>query len=386
MINSFKYITLLLIGILFIGISHSQNVTYYDQSKLLSIISGKDNLVDEVIKNSLKYHLQINFTRIDEQGENIKFEDYSLNKDKYYFHPASLIKLPLAVASLELLTKYQNQFNIGLNNPVQSSTCACDLNTDKYVNNKLNPTLDILFREMLIMSNNDAYNFFYNFVGTNYFNSRMKDLSLENVILRNRFSSSCTVQSADKHGGIYFLKDTTGTKYKLNCSNDSNLTMNQSIYLGDLNSRNLNLASLYSIHKLMVQIFYPKAFNPNFNLLMSTENLNYFKNTISSYPKSISDYVNLPNTYHKYLIPSHLINNNDSSLKIYSKNGNAGGYISDVMFLKDDKSNIKYFLSVSMFNYQQKKYYRRRVYYTSPGIDFFRKLSKILYDYEKNKK
>jgi hypothetical protein len=41
----------------------------------------------------------------------------------------------------------------------------------------------------------------------------MKDLSLENVILRNRFSSSCTVQSADKHGGIYFLKDTTGTKY-----------------------------------------------------------------------------------------------------------------------------------------------------------------------------
>ena len=116
MINSLKYIKLLLLGTLFIGVSYSQNVTYYDQSKLLSIISGKDILVDEVIKNSLKYHLQINFTRIDEKGENIKFEDYSLNKDKYYFHPASLIKLPLAIASLELLTKYQNQFNIGLNN------------------------------------------------------------------------------------------------------------------------------------------------------------------------------------------------------------------------------------------------------------------------------
>ena len=83
MINSLKYKTLLLLGTLFIGVSYSQNVTYYDQSKLLSIISGKDILVDEVIKNSLKYHLQINFTRIDEQGENIKFEDYSLNKDKY---------------------------------------------------------------------------------------------------------------------------------------------------------------------------------------------------------------------------------------------------------------------------------------------------------------
>ena len=74
------------------------------------------------------------------------------------------------------------------------------------------------------------------------------------------------------------------------------------------------------------------------------------------------------------------------ALKIYSKNGNAGGYISDVMFLQDDKTNIKYFLSVSILNIKQKKYYKRRVYYTSPGIDFFRKLSKILYDYEKNKK
>ena len=111
MINSLKYKTLLLLGTLFIGVSYSQNVTYYDQSKLLSIISGKDILVDEVIKNSLKYHLQINFTRIDEQGENIKFEDYSLNKDKYYFHPASLMKLPLAIASLEFLLLHETAKN-----------------------------------------------------------------------------------------------------------------------------------------------------------------------------------------------------------------------------------------------------------------------------------
>ena len=386
MSNLFKNIILLVLGTFFVCVSYSQNVTYHDQSKLLSIISGKDKLVDDVIKNALKYHLQINFTRIDEKGTNIKFEDYSLNKDKYYFHPASLIKLPLAVTSLELLTKYQNQFDIGLNNTLESKTCACDLNTDKYVNNKSNPTLDVLFREMLIMSNNDAYNFFYNLVGTNYFNSRMKDLSLENVILRNRFSSGCTVQGDDKQGGMYFFKDNSKVKYKLNCISDTVYPMNQSIYLSNLNSKKLNLASLYSIHKLMVQIFYPKVFNPNFNLLMSTENLNYLKSTISSYPKSIPEYANLPNTYHKYLIPNNFINNNDTSLKIYSKNGNAGGYISDVMFLQDDKTNIKYFLSVSILNIKQKKYYKRRVYYTSPGIDFFRKLSKILYDYEKNKK
>ena len=71
-----------------------------------------------------------------------------------------------------------------------------------------------------------------------------------------------------------------------------------------------------------------------------------------------------------------LFNQNNDKIKIYSKNGNAGGYISDVMFLNDDENNVKYFLSVSIYNYKQKSYYKRRVIYTSPGIDIFRKISK----------
>jgi hypothetical protein len=80
--------------------------------------------------------------------------------------------------------------------------------------------------------------------------------------------------------------------------------------------------------------------------------------------------------------PQFLSTNN--KVKIYSKNGNAGGYISDVMFLDDEENNVRYFLSVSMLNQKQKSYYKKRVVYTSPGIEVFRKISKILYDYAKN--
>jgi hypothetical protein len=37
-----------------------------------------------------------------------------------------------------------------------------------------------------------------------------------------------------------------------------------------------------------------------------------------------------------------------------------------------------------MLNQKQKSYYKKRVVYTSPGIEVFRKISKILYDYAKN--
>jgi hypothetical protein len=85
-------------------------------------------------------------------------------------------------------------------------------------------------------------------------------------------------------------------------------------------------------------------------------------------------------------MPSIFLNNNTSKIKIYSKNGNAGGYISDVMLLSDEENNVKYFLSISMLNYKQKSYYKRRVVYTTPGIDVFRKISNVLYEYAKKQK
>lgn len=358
----------------------SQELVNHKPSDLLAILKGKDKLVDLVLDHQEKYHLQINFTRIDNSNKKITLHDYSINKDKYYFHPASLIKLPLAITSLELISKFEEEYGIDLNSYLQSETCSCDYNTDKYVNNKSNPTLDILFREMLIMSNNDAYNFFFNLSGPTYFNNRMKEVFAANIILRNRFYAGCTQLDAKVHGGLYFQKNNATYKYKIGCIKDTVGKINQTIYLNNTHSISSNVVSLYSIHKLMIELFYPKSFNPNFTLLMSNKHLEFLKNTLSSYPNSIPAYKNIPNHYHKYLMPTSLLNNTNK-VKIYSKNGNAGGYISDVMFLDDEEHHVKYFLSVSILDYKQKSYYKRKVVYTSPGVDVFRKISKILYDF-----
>jgi len=385
-LNYIKKYVLSILFLLYSYASNSQKLVTHKPVDLLSILKGKDNLVDYVLNNQDKYHIQINFTKIEESESVLFFHDYSLNKDKYYFHPASLIKLPLAITSLELVTKFEEEYGIDLLTYLQSETCSCDYSTNKYVNNKTNPNLDILFREMLIMSNNEAYNFFYNLSGPTYFNNRMKEIFADNIILRNRFYAGCSSQGSNEHGGMYFQKNNSSNKYKIGCIKDTSSYTNQSIYLNDFNSRNSNVVSLYSIHQLLIQLFYPTLFNSNFKLLMSKKNLEFLKQTLSSYPNSIPEYKNLPNYYHKYLMPVYFLNQYNNKIKIYSKNGNAGGYISDVMFLDDEENNVKYFLSVSFLNYKQKTYLKRRVIYTSPGIDVFRKISKILYDYAKNQK
>jgi len=376
----------LTVVILFCNITFGQSVVIHDATEFLSIIKGREPIIDQVLANPEKYHLQIHFTAVNEQERAIVLNEYSLYKDKYYYHPASLIKFPLALASLEMFTKFQEQFGISLQSKIESKTCSCDFGTDNYVNHKSKPTLDILYREMLIMSNNDAYNFFYDFVGPTYFNKRMTELGLSNIILRNRFYAGCAGEKAKLHGGISFMKDSANVKYAIRCQTDSLQDNVQSIYLNEGAAKSNNLVSLYSLHQLMKKLFYPATSNSVPALNISETNLNYFKQTIASYPKSIPEYSSYPNHYHKYLIPPDLINNQDSSIKIYSKNGNAGGYISDIMYFTDEKNKVKYFLSVSMYNASNKYYYRRRAYYTSPGIDFFRQLSKVLYNYEKEKK
>lgn len=385
MIYAKKYI--FLISCVLISYSSiCQSLVNHKDSDLISLLKGKDKLIDLVLNNQDKYHLQINFTRVDERKSDITLHDYTLNKDKYYFHPASLIKLPIAITSLELISKYEEEFGIDLNTFVHSETCSCDFNTDRYVNSKARPNLDILLREMLVMSNNDAYNFFYNLSGPTYFNQRMKELSLNNIILRNRFYSGCTYQGANEHGGLYFQKSNSSNKYKIGCIKDSVQNIEQTVYLNYANSRTSNVVSLHSIHRLMIQLFYPQSFSPDFKLSISNKNLEFLKSTLSSYPNSVPNYQNVPNHFHKYLMPFIFLNNNTSKIKIYSKNGNAGGYISDVMLLSDEENNVKYFLSISMLNYKQKSYYKRRVVYTTPGIDVFRKISNVLYEYAKKQK
>ena len=84
----------------------------HDATEFLSILKGKEPIIDQVLANPEKYHLQIHFTAVNEQAGGMVLNEYSLYKDKYYYHPASLIKFPLALISLEMFTRFQEQFGI----------------------------------------------------------------------------------------------------------------------------------------------------------------------------------------------------------------------------------------------------------------------------------
>jgi len=118
--NKITHLLFNILVILFSNIASAQSIVEQDASALLKIIKGKESIVDKVLSNPEKYHLQINFTAVQDSLGKVTMNNYSLYKDKYYYHPASLIKFPLALISLEILTKYQENTSVNLQTPIQS--------------------------------------------------------------------------------------------------------------------------------------------------------------------------------------------------------------------------------------------------------------------------
>ena len=91
-------ISILFLFFLIFGVSSQKTKDEFYKSLL-----GKDSLVDFVLKNRDKYRLQFIVTDIqrDQDGnEDFKTYDFTTNE---YFYPASMVKLPTAVAMFEIL-------------------------------------------------------------------------------------------------------------------------------------------------------------------------------------------------------------------------------------------------------------------------------------------
>ena len=94
----------LLSCILFLALIHLATAQPKTDALLKNILEqNKDTLVQKVLSNPKEYRLQIIYTQINRDKNNKpSFKNYYFNVDSlFYFNPASTVKLPLAILSLQ---------------------------------------------------------------------------------------------------------------------------------------------------------------------------------------------------------------------------------------------------------------------------------------------
>lgn len=185
-----KLFTKLLIGIFSFLITSSFGQARTDA--LLANLFSKNQtaIFQEVIKHPETYRVQIIYTQINRNEANTpSFTNYYFHVDSTdYFNPASTVKLPLALLSLEKLNRLAKP-NLTKFTSMQFDSAYSKQTkewTDKTAQNGY-PSIAHLIRKAFLVSENDPYSRMYEFVGQSEINRSLHAKGYLDTRITHRF-------------------------------------------------------------------------------------------------------------------------------------------------------------------------------------------------------
>jgi len=391
---------LFLIGVAIIATGSQRVKAQADDSLLIRILQGKDATLDQVLSNSAKYNFQLILSVFSDNKGKDELVHYSINRDKYFFSPASLIKFPVAVVALEKLTALQARYGITIEDSLELITCSCDLSSRSYVRNTRPATFRQLLREMLILSDNDAYNVMFDFLGKDYFNTRIRQLGYQRINLRRRFYFPCDYGAQERFGGFRFYDPLGKLQYEIPCQTSQGEWRNDSNWPHTAGQKHLengkwvagpksfldgNYVSLWEAHRLLIDVLSADTLPDSPFFAIEDSMRQELIDALGSYPRALQSGryqgEKYPDHYYKYFLDPKTMVTADNQLKIYNKVGISGGFISDVSYFYDQQSGLRFFLSGAMLAKKDGLMDNGKYDYYDIGIPVFRKIGSLVYAY-----
>ncbi|RKN08001.1 hypothetical protein D7035_20415, partial [Aquimarina sp. AD1] len=133
------------------------------QDPLEKILNSDTPQIANVSKNIEKYEVQILYSQINRNKKGqVTFTDYEFNvSDSTYFYPASSVKFPIALLALEKLNTLQKN-----DIPISKETNFITEQDSAY------SSIDKEIIKIFAVSDNQAYNRLFEFLGQDYINQK----------------------------------------------------------------------------------------------------------------------------------------------------------------------------------------------------------------------
>ncbi|MGA8853252.1 MAG: serine hydrolase [Christiangramia sp.] len=353
------------------------------KNTLKQISTSKDSKLSEVFENAGKYEVQIIYSRIIRKEGEIEFKDYQYRVDpEAYFYPASTVKLPVAVLSLEKINELNKQ------------GVSISKNTDyHFQNDSIDHTIANDIDAIFAVSDNDAYNRLFEFLGQDYINSKLKSKGLAPVRISHRFSGEGSADTLTKPM-IFKVKD---ENYRLPVTNNmaaDSLRIFDVVkgvgYMKDdtkidqpFSFARKNYFPLETQHNLMKRIFFPETFTVNQTFFLKNEDQEFLKNAMSRLPREMNyDENEFYDSYGKFFIYGDAKERIPSYIKIYNKVGYAYGTLTETAYIKDTKNEVEFLLSATLLVNENGIFNDNDYEYESIGIPFLAELGRQIYQKE----
>ena len=179
---------------------------------LSDLLSKHPQYFGDILKNPDSLGVQIIYTQINRGRNNLPaLTDYYFNVNPHkYFYPASTVKMPVALLALEKL----HELNIvGLNRKSTMITESYYSGQTSVYNDPTSedgrPNIEHYIKKIFLVSDNDAYNRLYEFLGQEYINERLHQKGYKDAQLLHRLQTSLTPDE-HRHTNPVNFYDTSG--------------------------------------------------------------------------------------------------------------------------------------------------------------------------------
>jgi hypothetical protein len=362
---------------------------------------SQSEIVKMVMKQPDTFRLQIIYTQINRDKYNIpSFENYYLNfNNDLYFNPASTVKLPLALLSLEKLNRIGrsdvNKFTtIQFDSSYAGQIAAFHDSTSE--NN--HPSISHYIKKAFLVSDNDAYNRMYQFVGQGEINGWLQEKGYRNTRINRQFMGFSEEQNRhtnqvrflDQNGKVIFTQSPEYNGGVLNFDRvikvgKAHHDSNDSLVHTPIDFTRANIVGLEDLQRLLQSVLFPESMPPQqrFNLTKDDEaflfcylsqypsETNYPKYDTSQYYDS---YVKFYFKHGSHQMPPHV--------RVFNKVGWAYGFLTDVSYVVDFKNQVEFMLTATIYTNSDGVLNDDRYDYEEVGWPFMYDLGQIVYQYE----
>jgi hypothetical protein len=370
--------------------------------KLLEdIFAGeKDSLFQSVIRHPDIYRFQIIYTQINRDKNNIpSFTNYYYNYDSLrYFNPASTVKMPLAFLSLEKLNQLDNRVNMFT--PMQFDSGYSRqtiLYRDSTAENGL-PSIAQFIRKAFLVSDNDAYNRMYEFIGQQTINRRMHEMGYADFRITRRFMR----MNADENrhtNPIRFIEPGGNVIYQqpmafnqdsfdfshINKMGKAYMNAQDSLINEPIDFTTANNVTVYHLQQLLQSVLFPKSVEVKRRFQLSKNDYGFLYRYLSQYP-SETDYPKYDtglyyDSYVKFFFKSgsHNIPNH---VRVFNKVGWAYGCLTDVSYIADFRNRVEFMLTATIYVNSDGVMNDNKYDYDNIGYPFMYKVGQCIYKYE----
>ena len=362
-------------------------------------------LLQHVLNNPDSFQYQIIYTEINRDKNNTPtFKDHYLNVDRNrYFNPASTVKLPTAMISLEKLNDLKNG-HIDKYSPMYTDSSfngQTSVTTDTSSGNG-SPSIANYIKKIFLVSDNDAYNRLYEFDGQETLNKRLWEKGYTDTRITRRFVTA--TEEENRHtNGTRFLQDVDGMFYQPPAYSQIKFDYSKQILVGKGHwNRNDSLINepmdftkhnnlpLQDLQKMLQSVLFPESVpaSQRFHLTKDDEQFlyQYMSELPSESKKPTYDTAEFFDSYCKFFLYKSGKQKPPPNIRIFNKPGWSYGYLIDAAYITDFATNTEFMLSAVIYVNRDGILNDDKYEYKEIGYPFFKEVGEIMYAYDKNRK